>query len=513
MTSGLSALLRLAGRPFWRRFEAASADPDRAHREGWVRIRSKCEHSSYWRARWGGAGAPPLAEAPLTEYAEYEPAFDAAFGSTVSPTTGERIMTWALSSGSSAKRPKRFPLDGGFDRQSRTAWLTFAHALSRAAPNIPLKPLLMCSYGNLESSPAGIPVGYVSGLFASRLTGWKQGLSAIPWAVASRPDLAGEWAPVYAAARDASLGMSITAGYFARFHDEVVAGIDRGWRYLEGRANPPAPLPRLRVSARRLRRLRSAFRGGSPGLREIWPSMAAVICWTGASAAASVPMLEPRLGGMALLDGPYSSTETGLMTVPLYDGNKGHPLHPDANVVELLPEGAAPEPGNVVPASCAETGRRYELVVTTPIGLVRYRTHDIVECTGFHRRTPRLAFRSRTAWFLKISMSSIPEDVVVGLLLDRGYRLHDDLMLGPAPAGRAVAMYVREGAGHPPADAALDRALCESNEYYADERRKGVLGPLETFVTPASHPMWVRAAHAQAKGRYVLAAVPDGLER
>ena len=55
-------------------------------------------------------------------------------------------------------------------------------------------------------------------------------------------------------------------------------------------------------------------------------------------------------------------------------------------------------------------------------------------------------------------------------LLDQGYRLQDDLMLGPAPSGRAVALYLKEGAEHPPADAALDRALCELNAGYADER-------------------------------------------
>ena len=386
MTSGLSALLRLAGRRFWRRFETAADDPDRAHLERWQRIGRRCAGSSHWQARWGQAGAPPLAELPLTEYADYQPAFDQAFETGRSPTTGDRVTFWTLSTGSTSNIPKRFPLNESFEQQSRSAWLTYAYSLARAAPRIPLKPLIMCAYGNLKSSPAGVPVGWVSGQLASKLSGWKSGLSAIPWAVTEQPELAEEWATTYAVANDASLGISITAGYFAHFHEKVIADIDRNWRYLEGSAKMPGSLPRLRVSRRRLRHLRSVFRKGPPSIGEIWPGMAAVVCWTGASAAASVPLLAPRLGGVSLVDGPYSSTETGLTTIPLYDGKEGHPLHPHANVVELLPENAAPDPRNVIPASQAEVGQRYELIVTTLTGLVRYRTHDIVECTGFYRR-------------------------------------------------------------------------------------------------------------------------------
>lgn len=509
--SGLSALLRLAGLRFRRQFEAAADNPDRARLETWEHIRRNCENSSFWRARWGRAGAPALEEAPLTEYGDYQPAFDEAFETNRSPTTGERITFWALSTGSTSNKPKQFPLTDSFVQQSRLTWLTYAHSLSHAAPNIPLKPLLMCSYGNFEPSPGGVPVGYVSGQFASKLSGRMSRMSAIPWAVTERPDVAAEWSTTYAIAHDASLGMSITPGYFAHFHEQVVADIERSWPYLEGSKEMPPSLPRLRVSRRRLSHLRSVIRNGAPSIRELWPSMAAVICWTGASAAASVPLLRPRLDGVALLDGPYSSTETGLTTVPLYDGEAGHPLHPNANVVELLPEHAVPDPENVIPASQAEVGRRYELIVTTPTGLVRYRIHDVMECTGFYRRTPRLVFRSKTAFFLKISLTFIPEDEVVRVLLDQGYRLQDDLMLGPVPSGRAVALYLKEGSEHPPADAALDRALCELNAGYADERQKGVIEPIETIFTPVSHPMWVRPTHAQAKGKYVLARPPDSL--
>ena len=511
----LSGLMQLAGMPGWRRFEQAVADPDRAQREAWERISRKCQGSPYWTARWGPKGAPPLAELPLTEYDDYEAAFDAAFDGDRSPTTGETIAFWITTSGSTATRlktPKRFPVSSDGHQQSFAAGKTCYYSMAVAVPDIPLKPVLPpYAVGGWAPSPAGVPVYQATGSMISHLSGFQQPGNVFPPALVARPDLWDEWAPLYAAASDVSMAVTISADRIALLCQDLVAGIDRYWPYLEGRAAPPSPLPRVQTSTERLLHLRSVFAGAPPGLRRIWPSLKLVSCWTTASVGAAVPLLEPWLEGVRLLDAPYSSGETGPATVPLHDGEEGHPLNPDLNVLELLPEGAAPEPGNVIPASQAEAGRRYELIVTTPVGLVRYRMRDIVACTGFHGRTPRLAFRCKTGFCVNVSETvSFPEDAVVKLLLDHGYRLQDDLMLGPHPTGKSLVMYTREGAGHPLAGRAFDDALCEFSGDYAAKRKQGLLRVIHNMVTPASHPMWARPF--PAKARYVLPKAPDDLE-
>ena len=500
----LSGLLQLAGLPAWRRFEQATADPDRAQRETWEHVRRKCQDAPFWRERWGGGSPPPLTELPVTDYVDYEAAFDEAFEGDLSPTTGEAITCWLISSNSTGKASKRFPLYADHERRLKAAWEACLYSLAVAVPDIPLQPVLSPYPANIMApSPAGLPVHFVT---AEKLMEWfldgKQSGNLFPEELVARPDLWDEWAPLYAVAGDASMALAITADRIAVMREDVIAGMDRWWPYLEGRADPPPPLPPLRLSTERLNHLRSVFSGAPPGLRRIWPSMKVVSCWTVASAGAAVPLLEPWLEGARLLDGPYASMETGPVTVPLFDGEEGHPVNPDANVAELLPEGAEPEPRNVIPMSQAEAGRRYELIVTTPGGLIRYRTGDIFVCHGFHHRTPRLTFCSRVAFSLNVSGTvRLPEDAVVKLLMEHGYRLQDDLMLGPHPNGIAIVMYIKEGSGHRPAGHAFDRGLCELSADYASKRRQGLILDIHNMVVPATHPMWARPGRASCPPR------------
>ena len=69
-------------------------------------------------------------------------------------------------------------------------------------------------------------------------------------------------------------------------------------------------------------------------MREVWPRMPVVLSWTGASAAAQLPLLEPFLGGVRVRDNPYICTEAAI-TVPVYDGAEGHPLHPGATIMAV----------------------------------------------------------------------------------------------------------------------------------------------------------------------------------
>ncbi len=507
----LSGLIQLSCLPAWRRFEQATADPDRAQREAWERIRRKCRQAPYWRERWGGRSAPPLADLPVTDYADYEAAFDEAFEGGLSPTTGEAIVSWLVSSNSTGKASKRYPLYADHERRLKAAWETCLYSMAVTVPDIPLQPVLSPYSANNEApSPAGVPVHRVTEKWMGLLLGGGQSGNLFPRELVARPDLWDEWAPLYAVAGDASMAAAITADRIAVMREEVVAGMDRWWPYLEGRSAPPPPLPPIRVSTERLNHLRSVFAGAPPGMRRIWPSMRVVSCWTVASAGAAVPLLEPWLEGVRLLGGPYSTAESGPVTAPLFDGEDGHPVNPDVNVTELLPEGAEPEPRNVIPLSQAEAGRRYELIVTTPGGLIRYRTSDVFVCDGFHRRMPRLTFCSKVAFSLNVSETvRLPEDAVVKLLMEHGYRLQDDLMLGPHPTGRAIVMYIKEGSGHRPAGDAFDRGLCELSADYAAKRRQGLLRYVHNMVVPAAHPMWARPG--LAKARYVLPEAPEDL--
>ena len=131
---------------------------------------------------------------------------------------------------------------------------------------------------------------------------------------------------------------------------------------------------------------------------------------------------------------------------------------------------------------------------------------------GFFHRSPRLTFRSKSAFLLKVTSTVVPEDDVVRVLRRIGYRGKDDLMLGPHPSRSAFTMYVREGSDAGRLAAALDDALREHAPTYEVERVKGIVGPVEVVTVPASHPMWDFRTRGQAKSRYVLPTAPRDVE-
>ena len=508
--AGGSAMLRLLLWPIWRRFEAAARDPETTQRLLWSEIARECEGSPFWQARWGQTGAPPLADLPITEYSDYRSAFDAAYEGGFAPTTTAPVGYWAVSSGTTAAKPKRFPFVAGNARQRLAASApigAYLHRLSVVEPRIPAAPILILANGGTHASPSGVPTGYATAYFLARAPSWVDRMLAVPRIVYTRPELWRDWAPLYAVARDLGLIWGISAAWIGQFHESLRTRMDDYWPYLEGRSHPPPPLPRVRIRPQRLAHLRDVFRATAPTLRDVWPGLAAVLCWTGASSAAQVPLLEPWLGGASLRDYVYVCTECA-MTVPLHDGEDGHPLHPGSGIVELLPAGAEPSGKHLLRCWEAEPGRDYEVFLTTVNGLVRYRLHDIVRCTGRFRRTPRLAFRSKTAYLLKVTSTAIPEDEVVRVLRHIGYRSRDDLLLGPHPSGRAIAMYVREGSDAGRLAESLDRALRAVTTVYEVERSSGILGPIEAIPVPASHPMWAYRNREQAKSRYILREAP-----
>ena len=504
-------MLRLL-RPIWRRFEEAARDPEAAQRALWSDIAREAEGSPMWGERWGRSGAPPLRECPITEYSDYAEAFDRAFERGDSPTASRPVNYWAESSGTTAAKRKRFPYLAG-NREQRMRALgpvgAYLYRLSIVEPHIPARPVLvLANAGSHPPSPAGVLVGYATGYFIATMPPrLLSRIMAIPGEVYLRPDLWDEWAPLYVVAKDLSLAYALSAGWLAGFYRTLLERMDDYWPYLEGREVPPPPLPPVKVRPRRLRHLREVFRNGAPTMSEVWPQMRFMLCWTGASSAAQLPLLEPFLGGIPVLDSLYACTEAAI-TVPLYDGADGHPVHPGSTIVELLPEGAEPVAGNLLPSWEAEPGRNYEIFLTTATGLIRYRLHDIVRCDGWFHRSARLTFRSKSAFILKVTSTHIPEDDVVRMLRSCGYRGENDLLIGPHPSRSAFTLYVREGSDAGRLAGALEDALRKQMSTYDVERDRGIIGPVEAITVPASHSMWDFRTRGQAKSRYVLQTAP-----
>ncbi|XP_067654045.1 uncharacterized protein [Haliotis asinina] len=85
---------------------------------------------------------------------------------------------------------------------------------------------------------------------------------------------------------------------------------------------------------------------------------------------------------------------------------------PQANFYEFIPEEHVEEkqPDTVL-ATEVEAGKKYEIVVTTTLGLYRYRSHDLVEIVGFNETAPKYRFCQRTGECLSANVDKYPVQV------------------------------------------------------------------------------------------------------
>jgi hypothetical protein len=174
------------------------------------------------------------------------------------------------------------------------------------------------------------------------------------------------------------------------------------------------------------RRLQSALASRPIDTRRLWPQLDTISMWTdGASAPYAKRLTEyfpdVHVDGKGLL-----STESAV-TLRIDDGPGCVPALTSA-FIEFVDEA-----GECRMAHELESGATYRVVITTPGGLYRYDTADLVRCAGIANGLPRLQFVGR---------SGLVSDLV-GEKLTEGFVSHalSDLTL--------PAALVPQGAPHP----------------------------------------------------------------
>jgi hypothetical protein len=271
----------------------------------------------------------------------------------------------------------------------------------------------------------------------------------------------------------------------------------------------PALAWALAVAARDL-----ASAGGrrAPHLQAIWPNLECFM-YAGAPLGFFAEALRAALGPAVSFHEVYAAAE-GIFAAQDAGTPAALRVLPDTGIFfEFLPqagynEGMLAKAGpQCVPLDAVETGVNYIPVVTTPAGLVRYATGDIVRFTALN--PPRLQFVGRSALELNTLGEHVSEREVL-----------DTLQAVCARNGwQAIAFHVapyaqRSGAGQvahvhewwlelgthtmktPTANVLgpeFDAELALRNREYAARRANGTLGaPLVRLVMPGVFQSWAR---------------------
>jgi hypothetical protein len=488
--------------PKYRAYQRALHDPDAAQARVWNATWSVLSNAPFWRERNTGGAQPPLTAFPLTTYDDYASALDASFQSTTSQLSGEQILFWSVSAGSTGPR-KVFPITASYRKQFQTTTPPFQYQLGRAYAGILSAPLLYFAGSTpTERSPAGIEVGFISNFNYRNVSPLVRKNYAFPSDVLRDGATFSEWGPLYALATDLSAMVGITPMIIVRFFEGALARADQYIRVLKGKDRVPDGLPPVKATGARVDLVCDVLGSGAIDTRRLWPSLQMVACWKSSTCGMQLRSLRALLGdSFPIVDATYSATE-GWINVPYADGRVGGPVHPGAHVFEFLPLGKS-SASDLLRVSQLEVGKSYEIVLTTVMGLVRYRLFDIVRCTGHEGRTPIIEFVQKSSNEISLGPACVSEAELVIALATVAPELADGIVFAPARDGDAIEMLFRSAVA--PVDVALvQRELERQNPMYQKYIANGTLRPVVARSLGGAHPVLAAPAHAQSKPKLLL---------
>lgn len=480
----------------FRRFERTLGDVESAQRQALRRTLAVVQGSALAR-RLGLRRVATLDDlrraVRLQTYEDVRPAIDQVaagdFGALFAP--GVPVLMFATTSGTTSQR-KLIPVTPAFVRDYRRGWNTFGLKLLSDHPRAVLRGILQSSGRADEArSPAGVPIGAITGLLASTQK------SIVRRFYVGHPRLAeiGDASARYYAlarfgiVRDVAFCITANPATLLRIaqtgdaqSERLIRDVRDGTlsaeivpddvlrRELERRLRP-AP-----ARAAELERIRRATGGLRP--RDYW-RLEFLACWTGGSMSHYLPALVPWFGELPVRDVGLLASE-GRVTIPLVDGTASGVLDPLAAVFEFIPaENVEHEQPETLTATQLETGRDYAIVLSNATGLLRYRLNDVVRVTGFIREAPLLQFLHRAGRVSSLAGEKLTEQQLVAAVAQVARELSLPLADFIAAGVWSDPPYYRITTPAMLDAVILDRALCMQNDEYASRRSSGRLAPLQ----------------------------------
>ena len=174
----------------------------------------------------------------------------------------------------------------------------------------------------------------------------------------------------------------------------------------------------LRASPRRANELRDIFKASCKRNHEglvkaILPNLKYVACICTGSFSVYERSIRYYIGDTPIYNVAYGSSEAGYVGMSVGMNDDQYVLCPATGFFEFIPQD-----DEEVAAHGMETklfnemvpGKKYEVVCTTQSGLYRYRTHDIIQCTGYQNELPLFRFKYRDNVVLNLCSENVYGD-------------------------------------------------------------------------------------------------------
>lgn len=458
---------------------------------------------------WRGAFRPELRDYDITTLEFYRPAIERSLPTGTSLLNQEPIMFWSQSAGTTGDQ-KLFPMTQSFRRQFQRTVPPMVHGLMRRYPRfLELPALYFAATDPRQRTAAGIEIGFISNYNYRTIPALMRSQYAFPRAVLRDAATFERYAPVYALRGDLSAMFAVTPLSFKR----LIAGIREHRAFILGSLRGDLPwdptLPKPAISRQRLQTVSQLLEADDLAFKKLWPSLEFVCSWKTAVCAAHLREISAYLEGVDTIDAIYSATE-GWITVPVVECG-GSVVHPGAHIFEFIEVGRDISTTNLLQPWELTPGIRYEVILTTAMGMVRYRLCDVVTCTGFFNRAPVIEFAHKSSGVISLGLVSVSESELVESLLAAGIRLQGHWRVGPNTTGNGLVLYVDASARDLGAQLAMaDAHLRAININYRIYTGNDTISGLSWSVLPPTHPLWAQGvSHAQSKPVLLIHTCPE----
>lgn len=467
----------------------------------WKETRNLIASAPYWTQKFPSGVPKHLRDFGISYFKDYEGAFESALKSGVSPLNQEKVDYFAETSGTSGP-PKRLPITATFMEQRRRTQSVFDQRWQTQFSNYdPDRTLILAGRG-YSLSPTGVRIGFLSNYQVNDILP-----TVIPKEIFNSEEVYAAWMTLYSIAADPMSVQAITPSKIASFLTSIKSKLESSLPWLTGEKPTPVFLPRLAVSADRLKAMEKALGRDEIHLRDIWPNLLFVTCFTTGPCELQMDILRTAIGNEPIVIGDlgYLSTE-GRMGAPIEPAmeGQGSVLHPGAHVVEFLEEGAPFTPANMIPLVDLKVGGFYEIFLTTAMGYVRFHMEDILECTGKFYDSPVVRFVRKSGAQFQVGIIRVTEATLVNVLKEVSIESRGEWCFGPSDDGTRAVIYHNENDLTDENVRLVEQKLREIDASF----NRGVKYKMERQFLPKSHSLWRRRDHAQTKLKLIVKSAP-----
>jgi len=496
----LNRLWRQGCRKEARKFQFAMRDPLASQTETLMR-QLRVLAPSLWGSRWR-LGATTSVEdyqkqVPITRYEDYRTAIAKIEQTGENPLTTERVKMLEPTSGTS-EETKWIPYTPALHREFQSALAVWVHNLFTQRPAVmrgtaywSVSPPLQRSSISRSGIPKGFDddsayLGFFSRQVARRLlavpSDVKQYTNADDWRYAtlwyllqdSRLAFISVWSPTFL--------LELLDFGDGESRERILRDIHDGICRLSGGQQIRLPRSRSMFSRRDRRKVVELLERpiDLPRLLpKLWPSLSVISCWADASSRRYVSKVRGFFPHAEISPKGLLSTEA-CISIPIMD-ESGAALALRSHFLEFITD----DSGEPFLAHQLETGKRYQVVVTTGGGLYRYQTGDWIEVTGFLDACPLVRFMGRDSTSDLVGEKLTDQFVqqVIETLLAEIKQVGRFAMLVPDENQKRYCLFLEMDrdplhgrAENNPCELVkrLDQLLC-GNIYYAQARQLGQL--------------------------------------